>query len=158
MKLAIAGDSAGEPLALTLFEYLKDRRGLDVSELSHPPDGETEYYANMADRVCRGIVDGHYDRAILVCGTGIGVCMTANKVPGIRAALTHDAYSAAKASTSNNAQVITMGARVIGAELAKTIADAWLETEFDENGPSARNVEALNAIDAGYHECRDTFR
>jgi len=151
MKLAIAGDSAGEPLALTLYEYLKDREGLEVTELSHPADGSAEYYANMAERVCRGIVDGLYDRAILVCGTGIGVCIAANKVPGIRAALAHDTYSAGKASTSNNAQVITMGARVIGGELAKTIADAWLATTFDENGPSARNVAAINAVDASYH-------
>ncbi len=151
MKLAIAGDSAGEPLALTLYEYLKDREGLEVTELSHPADGSAEYYANMAERVCRGIVDGLYDRAILVCGTGIGVCIAANKVPGIRAALAHDTYSAGKASTSNNAQVITMGARVIGGELAKTIADAWLATAFDENGPSARNVAAINAVDASYH-------
>ncbi len=150
MKLAIAGDSAGEPLALTLYEYLKDREGLDVTEMSHPADGASEYYANMVDRVCRYIVDGTYDRAIIICGTGIGVSMTANKVPGIRAALTHDTYSAAKASTSNNAQVITMGARVIGGEVAKTIADAWLATDFDEQGPSADNVAAINSVDASY--------
>ena len=152
MKLAIAGDSAGEPLALTLFEYLNGREGLEVTEMSHPADGTSEFYANMVDRVCRGIIDGSYDRAIIICGTGIGVSMTANKVPGIRAALTHDTYSAAKASTSNNAQVITMGARVIGGEVAKTIADAWLATDFDEQGPSADNVVAINSVDASYRK------
>ncbi len=150
MKLVIAGDSAGEPLALTLYDYLKDRAGLEVTEFSHPEDGASELYANMVDRVCHGITDGRFDRGIIICGTGIGVSMTANKVPGIRAALTHDVYSAAKASTSNNAQVITMGARVIGPELAKTIADAWLATEFDEKGPSAGNVAAINSVDASY--------
>jgi len=88
----------------------------------------------------------------LVCGTGIGVQIAANKVPGIRAAQCHDTYSAAKASTSNNAQIITMGARVIGAELAKDIAAAFLNTAFDPAGKSASNVEALNAVDAKYHQ------
>lgn len=151
MKLAIAGDSAGAPLAHTLFEYLEGNENLDVFEVSEPNDGSAEFYANLAERVCQGVMAGTYDRAILVCGTGIGVSISANKVPGIRAALTHDTYSAAKASTSNNAQVITMGARVIGTELAKTIADAWLNTAFDKNGPSAENVKAINSLDANYH-------
>ena len=88
-----------------------------------------------------------------MCGTGIGVCISANKVPGIRAALTHDTYSAERAALSNNAQIITMGARVIGNELAKAIADAFLKETFDENGRSAGNVEALNSVDAKYN-CR----
>ena len=91
---------------------------------------------------------GEFDRAILCCGTGIGVCISANKVPGIRAALTHDTYSAGKAATSNNAQIITMGARVIGAELAKDIADKWLASTFDPKGPSGANVEAINKLEA----------
>ena len=78
---------------------------------------------------------GENERAILFCGTGIGVCISANKVPGIRAALTHDTYSAERAAKSNNAQIITMGARVIGPELAKAIVDAWLASEFDPAGP-----------------------
>src|SRR5690606_36019449 len=89
------------------------------------------------------------DRAILFCGTGIGVCISANKVPGIRAALTHDTYSAERAAKSNNAQIITMGARVIGPELAKAIVDTWLESEFDPNGSSAENVKAIDRLDAG---------
>ena len=94
---------------------------------------------------------GTYDRAILVCGTGIGVCISANKVPGIRAALTHDTYSAERAALSNNAQIITMGARVIGTELAKAIADAFLKETFDENGRSAGNVKAIDDLDAKYN-------
>jgi len=150
MKLAIAGDSAGAPLALALSEYLGSDDGLIVSEVSVPQDGGPELYAHLAERVCKAVLEGVYDRAILVCGTGIGVCISANKVPGIRAALAHDAYSAAKASTSNNAQIITMGARVIGVELAKTIANAWLSAGFDENGPSAANVQAINSVDRHY--------
>lgn len=149
MKIAVAGDSAGKGLAHDLALHLKAR--FDVSELSEAPAGSEELYANLADRVVSGVVAGDYDRAILVCGTGIGVSIAANKVPGIRAALCHDTYSAERAALSNNAQVITMGARVIGVELAKSIADAFLAQTFDEAGRSAGNVKAINEVDAKYH-------
>ena len=149
MKLAIAGDSAGEGLSKLLADHLKGR--FEVSELSRTDAGPDAFYANMAERVASDVIAGTYDRAILVCGTGIGVQIAANKVPGIRAAQCHDTYSAAKASTSNNAQIITMGARVIGAELAKAIADAFLAQSFDSAGRSVGNVEAINQVDAKYH-------
>ncbi len=148
MKLAIAGDSAGEGLAKVLADHLKDRH--DVHEVSRTDAGPDAFYATLSDRVASGVIAGEYDRAILVCGTGIGVCISANKVPGIRAALTHDTYSAERAALSNNAQIITMGARVIGSELAKAIADAYLAQTFDENGRSAGNVQAINEVDAKY--------
>ncbi len=149
MKIAIAGDSAGAALAHELAEYLKSR--FTVSEVSKPVSGNEEFYANLSDRVASAVVKGDYDRAILVCGTGIGVCIAANKVPGIRAALCHDTYSAERAALSNNAQIITMGARVIGTEVAKTIADAFLAQEFDEKGRSVGNVDAIKDVDAKYH-------
>ncbi|SCB58560.1 ribose 5-phosphate isomerase B [Rhizobium aethiopicum] len=149
MKLAIAGDSAGEGLAKVLADHLKDR--FDVEEVSRINDGLDPFYANLSERVASGVIDGTYDKAILVCGTGIGVCISANKVPGIRAALTHDTYSAERAALSNNAQIITMGARVIGPELAKSIADAFLAQTFDENSRSAGNVKAINELDAKYN-------
>ena len=93
---------------------------------------------------------GEHDRAILFCGTGIGVSIAANKVPGIRAALTHDTYSTERAAKSNNAQIITMGARVVGPELAKAIVDMFLASTFDPRGPSASNVDAIGKIDAKY--------
>lgn len=151
MKIAIAGDSAGAPLARTLAEHLSARNDLDVTDLSEPPAGQPEYYADLCDRVCRSLLEGAYDRAILCCGTGIGVALSANKVPGIRAAQTHDTYSAERAALSNNAQVITMGSRVVGSELAKAIADAFLAVEFDPVGRSAGNVRAIDALDAKYH-------
>lgn len=151
MKIAIAGDSAGAPLAKALAEHLASREGLEVSEVSTPPAGSGELYAGLSERVSKGILDGTYDRAILCCGTGIGVALSANKIPGIRAAQTHDTYSAERAALSNNAQIITMGARVIGSELAKSIADAFLAVEFDPNGRSADNVKAIDALDAKYN-------
>jgi len=149
MKLAIAGDSAGAELADVLASYLSEN--YQVTVLSRNPDNAGELYANLCDRVCSDVIDGQYDRAVLVCGTGIGICISANKVPGIRAALCHDTYSAERAALSNNAQVITLGARVIGAELAKKIADTYLENTFDEAGRSASNVRAINEVDSKYN-------
>lgn len=150
MKIAIAGDSAGEGLANVLAEYLQDR--YDVEEISRTPEGPDPFYANLSERVATAVAEGQYERAILVCGTGIGVCIAANKVPGIRAALTHDTYSAERAALSNDAQIITMGARVIGPEMAKSIADAYLKESFDTAGRSVGNVNAISAVDAKYRE------
>ena len=150
MRIAIAGDSAGEALAHTLAEFLAARDDLQIEEASRGPDGPDDFYAGLADRIASGILEGRWDRAILVCGTGIGVAMSANKVPGIRAAQVHDTYSAERASLSNDAQIITMGARVIGPELAKSIALAFLSCEFDVGGRSAGNVAAINALDDKY--------
>lgn len=144
MKIVVAGDSAGEGLAAILAEHLAGSH--DVTEISRTD----AFYANLADRVASAVIAGQFDRAILVCGTGIGVCLSANKVPGIRAAQCHDTYSAGKAASSNNAQIITMGARVIGAELAKEIAEAFLVSSFDPEGRSANNVNAIDAVDAKY--------
>ena len=149
MKIAVAGDSAGEGLAKVLADHLRARH--EVDELSRTDAGPDMFYADLSDRVASAVMAGKYDRAILVCGTGIGVCISANKVPGIRAALTHDTYSAERAALSNNAQIITMGARVIGPELAKAIADAFLKETFDPAGRSAGNVAAIDAVDAKYN-------
>ncbi len=154
MKIAVAGDSAGAPLAKVLAEHLMGQEGLIVSEVSASAESAEKYYANLSERVASGVLDGTYDRAILCCGTGIGVCLAANKVPGIRAAQTHDTYSAERAALSNNAQIITMGSRVIGIELAKSIADAYIAVSFDPNGKSAANVAAIDALDAKYHRSR----
>ena len=144
MKIAIGADSAGKPLLDVIAAHLATKQGLEVTDLS-----QSGYYADLAAKVGHDIIDGKQDRAILFCGTGIGVSISANKVPGIRAALTHDPYSAERAAKSNNAQIITMGARVIGPELAKAIVDTWLDSEFDPNGASAKNVEAIDKLDAG---------
>lgn len=150
MKIAVAGDSAGEGLAKVLADHLKEKH--EVAEISRTADGPDAFYANLSDRVASAVLAGEYDRAILCCGTGIGVCLAANKVPGIRAAQCHDTYSASKAATSNNAQIITMGARVIGTELAKDIADAFLSSSFDPEGRSAGNVKAIDEVDAKYNK------
>ncbi len=145
MKIALGADSAGKPLLDIVAAHLRAKSDHVVNDLS-----SAGYYAEIADRVASSVRAGENDRAILFCGTGIGVCIAANKVPGIRAALTHDTYSAERAAKSNNAQIITMGARVVGPELAKAIADMYLASTFDPQGPSASNVEAIGRIDAKY--------
>lgn len=152
MRIALGGDSAGEPLVKVIAEHLRKSGKHEVVDLSIP-DLKTEtgeYYAEMTDRVASRVLSGEFDRGILSCGTGIGVSISANKIPGIRAALTHDTYSAERAALSNNAQIITMGARVIGPELAKAIVDTWLTNIFDPASRSAPNVDAIDALDAKY--------
>jgi len=142
MKIALGADSAGKPLLDVIEAHLKSKGEHQISNLS-----QSGYYADLSADIAKKVKKGEYDRAILCCGTGIGVCISANKVPGIRAALTHDTYSAERAAKSNNAQIITMGARVIGPELAKAITDTWIASEFDPKGSSAANVEAINKLD-----------
>ena len=154
MKIAIGGDSAGQPLIETIGKHLAARPGLDVTDLSPTMADSKEFYATTAERVAVAISEGRFERGILACGTGIGVSISANKVPGIRAALTHDTYSAERAAKSNNVHIITMGARVIGPELAKSIVDAWLAAEFDPKGPSAANVAAIDALDVKYAKAK----
>ena len=149
MKLVIGADAAGKPLLDIIAKHLASK-GVEAVDLS-PPSGSTpEFYAETAERVGRAIVEGEFERGILFCGTGIGVCISANKVPGIRAALTHDTYSAERASKSNNAQIITLGARVVGPEIAKAVVDIWLSSDFDPTSSSAGNVRAINDLDEKY--------
>ncbi|GBQ14924.1 D-erythrulose-4-phosphate isomerase [Swaminathania salitolerans] len=149
MKIAVGGDSAGEGLAQQIVAHLK-AKGFYVTDLSKPESGTGELYSELSERVGRAILAGTYERGILCCGTGIGVAISANKIPGIRAAQTHDTYSAERAALSNNAHIITMGARVIGVELAKAIAEAWLAKEFDPASASSRNVDGIDALDRKY--------
>ncbi len=142
MKIALGADSAGKPLLDVIEAHLRTKPEHQVTNLSQPG-----FYADLSASLAHKVKESEFERGILICGTGIGVCISANKVPGIRAALTHDTYSAERAAKSNNAQIITMGARVIGPELAKAIVDTWLASTFDPKGSSAANVEAINRLD-----------
>lgn len=142
MKIAVGADSAGKPLLDVIAAHLAGKAGVKVTDLSRPG-----FCADISQRLAQRVVDGEFDRGLLFCGTGIGVSISANKVPGIRAALTHDTYSAERAAKSNNAQIITMGARVIGPELAKAIVDKYLASSFDPAGASAENVKAVDRLD-----------
>ncbi len=100
-------------------------------------------YPHIAVAAARKIAAGEADRALLFCGTGLGVAIAANKVAGVRAVTAHDSYSVERSVLSNNAQVLTMGERVIGLELAKKLVDQWLDYQFDPSSPSAAKVEAV---------------
>ena len=134
--------------AFSLKEVIKkhlESQGVNVVDYGvHSTDPVD--YPDIALRVAQDVAAHKSDRAILMCGTGIGMAITANKVPGVYAAQAHDTFSAERARKSNNAQVITMGARVIGPELAKQIVDHWMASEF-AGGGSARKVDKIIAIE-----------
>lgn len=152
MRIALGCDEAGLPLMEVIREYLKTQ-GIPVQDFgvytSDPVD-----YPDIAVQVAEAVAEGESERGILICGTGIGMAITANKVPGIRAAQVHDTYSAERAQKSNNAQIITMGARVIGPELAKVIVQTWLDSEF-VGGRSAPKVAKIDALDERFRHQQD---
>ncbi|SDD12103.1 ribose 5-phosphate isomerase B [Paenibacillus sp. UNCCL117] len=141
MKIAIGADEAGYAMKEIIKQFLEERK-MDFVDFGPSDMTQAIDYPDVGFAVAEEIAHGHYDRGILICGTGIGMTITADKVPGIRAALCHDTYSAERAMKSNNAQVLTMGARVIGPELAKHVVRAWLEAEFD-GGSSGRKVQKI---------------
>ena len=140
MPIAIGCDEAAFDLKLVLRETL-EADGYDVQDFG-TYDTQPVLYPDIAFAAAQSIIDGRNDRAVLLCGTGIGMAISANKVPGIRAAQAHDTYSAERARKSNDAQVIALGARVIGPELAKSILRAWLASEFDpgRSGPKVARI------------------
>jgi ribose 5-phosphate isomerase B len=151
MRIALGCDEVGLPLLDVIREQLREK-GIEVQDFgvftTEPVD-----YPDIGVQVGEAVANGESERGILICGTGIGMCITANKVPGVRAALCHDTYSAERARKSNDAQVITMGARVIGSELAKAIIDVWLQSDF-AGGRSAPKVAKMNAVDERYRAQR----
>ena len=150
MKIAIGCDELGLALKTTLVEYLRGQTIVPAEVVDFGVfTPEAVDYPDIAVAVAEAVSRGEAERAILICGTGIGMCITANKVPGIRAALAHDVYSAERARKSNNAQILTLGAVVIGPEAAKKIVEAWLPSDF-VGGRSARKVAKIDAVDRRY--------
>ena len=145
MYLAIAPDHFGYSLKAVLVEYLKSK-GVEFEDLGFFLEDEVVDYPDVALKLCLGIRAGKYQYGVLVCGTGIGMTLAANKVPGIYATCAHDIYSAERAKKSNNANVLTLGRHVVGPELAKTLLDAWLGSEF-QGGRSLPKVEKIREIE-----------
>lgn len=144
MNIAIGCDEAARDLKDALKRHLLAQGHAVVDFGTH--DDAPVLYPDIGIAVAQAIVQGRHERGILLCGTGIGMAIAANKVAGIRAAQAHDTYSAERASRSNDAQIITLGARVIGVELAKAIVDRFLASRFD-GGSSARKVEAITGFE-----------
>ncbi len=143
MAIAIGCDEAGFDMKEDLKRMLRDA-GQEVEDFG-TFDAQPVLYPDIAFAAANSIADGRNHRGVLICGTGIGMAITANKVHGIRAAQCHDTYSAERARKSNNAQIITLGARVIGSELARSILRAWLDSEFEaeRSGPKVSRMREL---------------
>jgi ribose 5-phosphate isomerase B len=148
--IAVGADEAGAPLKERLADYMREH-GYEVKDYGN---GTEQDYPDVAAEVAEAVARGEHDRALLVCGTGLGMAITANKIHGVRAVTAHDSYSAERARKSNDAQVITMGARVIAPEAAEMVLEHWLASEF-EGGRSTPKVEKMKEVDARYRGYRD---
>lgn len=144
MKVAIDCDDAGASLKPLIVEHLRSLgvEAVDLNLIGHSKVDYPDVGHNLAKRISAR----EFDRGILICGTGLGMAMVANKVKGVFAGTCHDVYSAERLCKSNNAQVLTMGARVVGPELAKSIVTAWVKSEF-EGGRSAPKVERMRKLE-----------
>ena len=144
MKLVMGSDHGGYELKLELTEHLKER-GFEINDIGCNSTASCDYPI-YAKALTEEITSGRADLGILVCGTGIGMSMAANKVDGIRAALCHDVFSAEATRSHNNANVLCMGARVIGAGLACLIADTFVDTPFSNEERHIRRLSMYSKI------------
>jgi len=148
MRIVIGSDEAGYEYKETLKKDLEANPGVEaVVDIGVDGDGHTAY-PRIAIAAAELVAAGTSDRALLVCGTGLGVAIAANKVPGIRAVTAHDSYSVERAVLSNNAQVLCFGQRVVGLELARRLAREWLTYEFDETSASAEKVAVIGKYES----------
>lgn len=143
LKIAIGSDDAGFEFKTGLIALLKANPKVSLVIDAGVKENESIFYPNIAFETSKKIITGEVDRAILICGTGIGMQISANKVKGIRATVAHDSYSIERSILSNNCQVLTFGARVIEFELAKKLTLEWLEYSFDEKSNSSKKVQEI---------------
>lgn len=144
MRIVVGADNAGVALKNQLLELLHaDERVTEVTDVGAVGADDERAYPVFGLAAAETIARGDADRGVLVCGTGIGVAISANKVSGVRATVAHDSYSAERSVKSNACQVITFGARVIGVELAKKIVTEWLGYTFDPQSNSAPKVAQI---------------
>ncbi|PJJ71521.1 ribose 5-phosphate isomerase B [Diaminobutyricimonas aerilata] len=148
LRIVVGSDDAGYDYKEVLKADL-DKSDLvaSVTDVGVDADGHTPY-PTVAIAAAEMVARGEADRALLICGTGLGVAIAANKVQGIRAVTAHDSYSVERAVLSNNAQVLTFGQRVVGLELARRLAREWLTYRFDESSASADKVRVIDEYEA----------
>jgi ribose 5-phosphate isomerase B len=145
--VAIGADNAGADMKNALKVQLEADPRVDVIDLGVPDASDDRAYPHVGIDVAQAVARGDARRGLLVCGTGIGMAISANKVPGIRATVGHDSYSVERSVLSNDCQVLTLGARVIGLELAKRLVAEWLDYEFDQSSPSAAKVAVISQFE-----------
>lgn len=144
LRLVIGCDDAGFDYKEILKNDLQNNAGvIEVIDVGVDADGHTPY-SKVAIEAAERVATGDADRALLICGTGLGVAIAANKVPGIRAVTAHDSFSVERGVLSNNAQILTMGQRVVGIELARRLVREWLTYRFDPTSASAEKVAVIS--------------
>ena len=142
--VAIGADEAGADLKNELKRKLEHDPRVEVRDFGVPDARDSTPYPHVGIAVAEAVARGEARRGLLVCGTGIGMAISANKVPGVRATVAHDSYSVERSVLSNNCQILTFGARVIGPELAKKLVDEWLSVEFDPSSASAGKIAVIS--------------
>jgi len=151
MKIAIGCDKLGFELKGKIIEDLSSK-GYEFEDYGSY-EGQCVDYPDIGLKVAKSIAEGKQERGILICGTGIGMAITANKVKGVFAAVCHDIYSTRRSILSNNIQIMCMGALVIGFGTAVSLVEEWLKLEF-QNSASAIKIEKIKVIESGYAEVR----
>jgi ribose 5-phosphate isomerase B len=151
MRMAVASDDAAVDLAATIRTFLRDQSDVPVDLVDvELPDSSPLDAPEIAASVAEAVRDGRLDRGILLCGSGVGMAIAANKVPGVRAAQCHDTVTAEHARTSNDAQILVMGSRAVGPEVATRVVAAWLGAEYQENPRRREKMAKLRAIEERY--------
>jgi ribose 5-phosphate isomerase B len=146
-RIAIGSDEAGYDYKEILKSVLESHELVaSVTDKGVSKD-DTTAYGSVAISVAEDVASGQADRGLIFCGTGLGVAIAANKVTGVRAVTAHDSYSVERSVLSNNAQVLCMGQRVVGIEVAKRMVAEWLTYVFDESSPSAPKVAVISAYE-----------
>lgn len=145
MKIGLASDHGGLELKEYVCEYLEEK-GIEYVDYGTKTT-ESVDYPDYGEKLGRAVVAGEVDRGIAICGTGIGISIACNKVKGIRAALSSDTYSARMSREHNNANILALGGRVLGRDLAMEIVGTWLEAEF-EGGRHERRVDKISNIES----------
>ncbi|MEJ7763106.1 MAG: RpiB/LacA/LacB family sugar-phosphate isomerase [Thermomicrobiales bacterium] len=143
MIIGVGADSAGADLKNALKRELEADPRVEVRDFGVPDANDATAYPHVGIDVARAVASGAVQRGLLVCGTGIGMAITANKVAGVRATVAHDTYSVERSVLSNDCQVLTLGARVIGPEVAKGLVRTWLGLRFDPSSASAEKVAII---------------
>jgi ribose 5-phosphate isomerase B len=149
MKIAIGSDHGGFVLKGEILKHIQSK-GFDVKDFGCYSLDSIDY-PDVAREVADAVIKGDYDKGILICGTGIGISIAANKIPGIRAALCGDCFSAKASREHNDANILALGERVIGVGLAKMITDIWLSTEF-EGGRHTGRISKITDIECRYNK------
>lgn len=151
MKIGIGNDHSALDLKKVVVEHLQSE-GYEVVDYGTYTK-ESCNYPEFGEKVARAIVAGEVDLGVLICGTGVGISLAANKVKGIRAAVCSEPYTAQMVRRHNNAQIIAFGARVVGDEMAKMIVDSFLNAEFEGGGRHQKRVDMIMDIERREHSC-----